>query len=102
MIIKLCKLNYVLSNPKEYIYEQTLEGKENTWDIKMGLTQFLALTPHCVKYVYYRTAVNHHQQNYYVISDELHGPVFRPVGSRLLAIKLYKVKITVASSFLYD
>ena len=37
-IIKSCKLNYVLSNPKEYNYEQTIEGKEDPWDIKMSLT----------------------------------------------------------------
>jgi hypothetical protein len=29
-IIKLRKLNYVPNNPKEYNYEQTIEGKEVT------------------------------------------------------------------------
>jgi hypothetical protein len=37
---------------------------------------------------------------YYVLSDELHGCMFRQLGGHLQAIKIRKNKITIASSFL--
>ena len=39
---------------------------------------------------------------YYVLSDELHGYLFRPLGSHDQVIKVYNDKITNASSTLHD
>ena len=38
---------------------------------------------------------------YYVLSDKLHGYMFRQLDGHLQGIKVHKEKITVASSFLY-
>ena len=34
---------------------------------------------------------------YYVLSDELHGYIFRPLSSHLQAIKIREIKITIAT-----
>lgn len=38
---------------------------------------------------------------YNVLSDESHGYVFLPLGSHFQAIKIYKSKVVIVTSFLY-